>query len=723
MRRTMAVLAVAATLVLGACSEGNGGPGTQLSPGTRLIASLQPFDACDDLLDWFHTEGARRVGPYGLPGLGGYGLVVPLAGSSRSAEDAAAGAAGQGKGAESNETTLPDPLRAGADYSGTNVQEVGVDEADLVKTDGRRLVTIGLNRLHVLDTTGEQPSLVGTVELPTDLWNHQLLLDGDRVLVLSNGMSPVEGTSGEPGTNPDEAVMSIAPPLPGTSAAVLTEIDLGDPTRPQIVAALTIDGTQVSARSIGHTARIVVQSDPSSMGFVDAQGARGEDVATETNRRVVEESTLDQWLPSYTLDDRRPGGGADAEGRLVPCDHVSRPPDFSGFGTLSVLTVDLSKPLALGDVTSVLAGGRDVYASTEHLFVATTRYDQLTPGSSAPKSPSASTSTTEIHAFAITGAEPARYLASGQVKGTLLNQFSMSEYEGHLRVATTTEPLFRATPMAETAGPDDAVQSDDTVQPDDAVQPDDTVQPDDVVQSTIDRSESDPAAAVSESMVSVLSFDEGRLGQVGQVSGLGRNERIYAVRFIGDRGYVVTFRQTDPLYVLDLSDPTAPAVQGELKVAGYSAYLHPVDETLLLGLGQDADEQGRTQGTQLALFDVSDPADPTRLHHFTMPQSSSEAEYDHHAFLYWPRTGLTVIPVQSNAPPNPFVGALAVTVDRTAGITEKGRITQPVTNPWEGAIHRSLMIGDHLYAVSEVGVLAVDPATLTTRAWIDFTAS
>ncbi len=698
MRRTMTVVAaVAAVSVLGACSESNGGLGTQLSPGTRLIASLQPFDACDDLLDWFHAEGAKRVGPYGLPGLGGYGLVTPMAASGRYSADAVAGAAAQAKDAESIETAAPAALQAGSDYSGTNVQEVGVDEADVVKTDGRRLVTIGLNRLQVLDTTGEQPSLLGTVALPSELWNHQLLLDGDRVLVLSNGMGPVEGMRGEPGASPDEAARSIMSPLPGTNTAVLTEIDLGDPTKPQIVASLTIDGAQVSARSIGHTARIVVRSDPSGMGFVYPQGSRGEDVATETNRGVVKESTLDQWLPSYTLDDRRPEGGADAKGRLVPCDHVSRPPEFSGFGALSVLTIDLSKPLALGDVTSVLAGGQNVYASTEHLFVATTRYDQAVAGSSA--SPSASAPTTEVHAFSITGADPARYLASGQVKGTLLNQFSMSEHEGHLRVATTTEPIFGATPMAEPVGPDGAVQS------------------------TTDSSGAESTTAVSESMVSVLAFDEGRLSQVGQVAGLGRNERIYAVRFIGDRGYVVTFRQTDPLYVLDLSDPTAPAVRGELKVAGYSAYLHPVGENLLLGLGQDASEQGRTQGTQLALFDVSDPANPTRLHHFTMPQSSSEAESDHHAFLYWPSTGLTVIPIQAYSSPNPFVGALAATVDRTAGITEKGRITQPVANPWEGAIRRSLMIGDHLYTVSEVGVLAVDPATLATQAWIAFPAS
>ena len=126
----------------------------------------------------------------------------------------------------------------------------------------------------------------------------------------------------------------------------------------------------------------------------------------------------------------------------------------------------------------------------------------------------------------------------------------------------------------------------------------------------------------------------------------GEGERIYAVRFIEDRGYVVTFRQIDPLFTLDLADPTHPRVRGELKIAGYSAYLHPVGPHRLLGVGQDATPQGRQAGTQLSLFDVADPAAPrllskVKLGHFT----SSQAEYDHHAFLWWEPLRLAVIPV------------------------------------------------------------------------------
>lgn len=160
------------------------------------------------------------------------------------------------------------------------------------------------------------------------------------------------------------------------------------------------------------------------------------------------------------------------------------------------------------------------------------------------------------------------------IPGSVLNQYSLSEHVGRLRVAST-EDLTRE----------------------------------------------------SESFVTVLSGD--RLARVGGVGGLGRGERIYAVRFAGEKGYVVTFRQTDPLYTLDLSNPADPRVRGELKIPGYSAYLHPVAEDRLLGVGQDTTEEGRTKGAQVSLFDVSDLATPRRLAVADLGEySTSSAEFD-----------------------------------------------------------------------------------------------
>ena len=131
----------------------------------------------------------------------------------------------------------------------------------------------------------------------------------------------------------------------------------------------------------------------------------------------------------------------------------------------------------------------------------------------------------------------------------------------------------------------------------------------------------------TESFLTTLRPSDGTLVQAGRVGGLGKGERVYSVRFVGDTGYVVTFRQIDPLYTLDLSRPEQPRVLGELKIPGYSAYLHPIGEDLLLGVGQDVDEKtGRPLGTQLSIFDVSDLRKPTRLHTQHLGQGWSEAE-------------------------------------------------------------------------------------------------
>jgi hypothetical protein len=173
--------------------------------------------------------------------------------------------------------------------------------------------------------------------------------------------------------------------------------------------------------------------------------------------------------------------------------------------------------------------------------------------------------------------------------------------------------------------------------------------------------------------VTVLAADTGEdLVQVGQVGDMGKGERIYAVRFVGDVGYVVTFRQTDPFYTIDLSDPANPVVRGELKITGYSGYLHPIDENLVLGIGQEATETGRTMGTKVTLFDVSDLDNPTALDTWAPGGGgSSSAEWDHRAFLWWAPLDLAVLPFQDWNSGEAAAVALRI-ADGT--ITEVGRI-------------------------------------------------
>ena len=215
--------------------------------------------------------------------------------------------------------------------------------------------------------------------------------------------------------------------------------------------------------------------------------------------------------------------------------------------------------------------------------------------------------------------------------GYLLNQFSLSEYKGVLRAATTDTPQWW----------------------------------------------SGRAPEESQSLVTALDERAGALVPVGRVGGLGRGERIYAVRFIDDAGFVVTFRQTDPLYTIDLADPASPRVLGELEVNGYSAYLHPVAKDLLVGVGQDATDQGRRLGVQLSLFDVSDLRAPRRLFSTTLGKSSStDVEYDHRAFLWWTPRSLAVFPLQvyddgsRSDGTRPFTGAIGLRVGRRSGIHE-----------------------------------------------------
>ena len=206
---------------------------------------------------------------------------------------------------------------------------------------------------------------------------------------------------------------------------------------------------------------------------------------------------------------------------------------------LSVLTFDIGRDIDVGAVASVMAGGDTVYASADHLYVASQRWiDWTAMFDPREASEEAETVTTHIHRFDIGDPGGAVYQGSGSVDGFLLNQFAMSEHDGFLRVASTDRPAW--------GWWDDERRS--------------------------------------ESRVDVLALEGDELRIVGSVGGLGRDERIFAVRFIGDIGYVVTFRETDPLYTIDLSDPTAPEVVGELKILGYSAYLHPIGDGLLLSL-------------------------------------------------------------------------------------------------------------------------------------------
>jgi uncharacterized secreted protein with C-terminal beta-propeller domain len=316
-----------------------------------------------------------------------------------------------------------------------------------------------------------------------------------------------------------------------------------------------------------------------------------------------------------------------------------------------MLSVDLTGDMTDASPVSVVAGGQTVYGSGTALYV-----------TDRPATPDR----TDLYRFDLGGSGPPRFAAAGSIPGNVLNQYALSEYAGNLRVATTSGQNAR--PPGTT-----------------------------------------PA---TESAVYVLARRGGRLVRVGELGGLGRGERIYAVRFAGPTGYVVTFRQTDPLYALDLRDPAHPRATGELKISGYSAYLHPAGDGRLIGVGQHTDAKGRPQGLQVALFDVRDPAAPRRLSGYTVPSTWSTAEFDPHAFLYWPQSGLTVLPL-AGAGEN---GALALSVT-PSGVHRLGHVDQPKS---AGAVQRALVISGTLWTLTPVGLQANDATSLAETAWLPF---
>jgi uncharacterized secreted protein with C-terminal beta-propeller domain len=603
---------------------------------------LVAFDSCAQGLGLMKKAAKEYVGPYGFNG-----GVVPFAeGGARSAagaaEDSAAGSSGR---------------QQAPSYSGTNTHEAGVDEPDLVKTDGRRIVTIQQGVVRVVDAgsrkvTGKLDLATGGGDNDPVRWGEgTLLLHGDRALVLIRG-------------GWHAAAEDFARPSGAPSTRVML-LDLSG--SPKKISEYEVDGNLVDARQVGATARVVVRSAPRLEFPYREHGTEKQQVAA--NKRIIEKAPAEDWFPRYTVKT----GDTTAKG-LLGCDRYSRPAMYSGTSLVTVLSFGLgAEGLGDGDPVGVVADGDTVYSNGASLYVANDqRWRVMGWLERRNAEPKPEDEITEIYRFDIS--QPGRpvYLGSGSVRGWLINQYAMSEWDGHLRVATTSGRTWGEAPK-------------------------------------------------SSSTVYVLRLAGDAMTEAGKVTGLGKGERIYAVRFAGTTGYVVTFRQTDPLYTMDLTDPAKPRVAGELKITGYSAYLHPAEPGRVIGVGQEASEQGRTQGTQVSLFDVSNLDSPARLAQHHVKSAHSEAEYDPHAFLYWPEDRLLVMPLSVWERDRGSNGALVLRVGDTA-ISEVGTVSHETidSQPGIGMIRRSLVIGDDLWTVSDSGIKATNMSTLDTQAWLSW---
>lgn len=663
------------------------------APSATSTASYRRFSSCNAFLAYLRPEAERLTGPWGFNGVGGDVVIQRRSGATPMPAEAAPSA-----DASAVASGAPAP-----NSSGTNTQEEGIDEGDLAENDGRYVYVATARSVQIVDTRAaasatRTANVVATIALPANASSTQLILAGRRLATI---------TAAYTSAGPETAVGVY---------------DVTDPTRPVFVRRQYLEGQSVSARSVQGRVRLVLQTDLGTRiapRFARPVGGdqRSLEAAAAANRKIVRTAPARDWLPRTYAE--AADGSTGAIGQALSCGEVGRPDEFSGLAITWIATVELdpatTRPVVDGSA-GVIGSGSVVYASPDTLYVATTGWAQrfpmpliaiddsvsvggptaAVPGAAAPTArrsvvpaPRADQGpTTSIHAFSLGTADGARWIASGRVPGTLLNQFAMSEWNGVLRVATTESGAgFGGTTTS-------------------------TVR-------TMDRSGS-------------------RLVTIAALGGLGRNEQIYAVRYIGDLGFVVTFRQTDPLYVVDLSNPRAPRLAGELKIPGYSSYLHPIGNGLLLGVGQDADANGRVLGTQLSVFDVNDVNQPKRLSQLTIG-GSSEAETNHLAFLWWGPSRDAVLPwyapsapvVDSSGVRLPQVGAAVIRVGAASQptLTQRGRITHPgpagtgsAGRGPGGPISRSMIVDGGLVTVGADGLLVSDLTSLAPAAWTPWRA-
>jgi uncharacterized secreted protein with C-terminal beta-propeller domain len=614
-----------------------GGDGTTSggdSTAFAMVGALRPFNTCDTVLEYFKDQAPEYLIEHAG---GGVTTTTDEAGAPVRTRTAT----NQGRAADSSGTA--ESAGTAPEHSKTNVQEAGVDEPDIVKTDGKRIVAVAQARAHLVGLDGGKMTLRET--LP-DTMVRNVFLSGERVLVFSGQTAHSFG----PGSR-----LAV-------QQAVLTMYDISNLSDPQHIATLTIDGDVLDARLVGSQVRVVTVSSPE----VDApspvytpDGGISQKSEDEL-RAAVANTNVDDWIPTYTLHDA--AGAEVSKGHLVECANLAHPETFSGLDTVAVSSFDIGSAMQSRKTVGVIAGGQQIYATDTSTYVSTTDWSR-----------DSSPAKTGLHKFVTAPSGASTYKGSGEVPGTLLNQYAMSEYNGVLRVAST---------VTERRG---WVNSRQT----------------------------------TEGLVTTLHEQDGALRQLGQVGGLGRedNESIRAVRFIEERGYVVTFRQSDPLYVLDLRNAAAPKVVGELKIPGYSGYLHPVGEDLLLGVGQsgvDAGNSGQT-GVQFSLFDISDPASPRRIDTQTYGGGAAAAEFDPKAFLYWQPRNLIVAPTNVHGDyrgQGAFSGLVLLRANAD-GLKELGRLAITKT---DGTVNRSLVIGDTVYMLSD---RALQANSLDTHREID----
>jgi len=477
-------------------------------------------------------------------------------------------------------------------FSGTNNQVQNVDEGDIVKTDGKNIYTVNgrnVNITSVENSTGKL-SKISKIALSDKLSQvTQLNLYQNYLLIVGSGLYGDFG-----------------------NVTVVDIYDISKPSNPTLVREVATDGNAVSTRMVGGVVYVVnnfynyqiypypINYNNTFKGLSSSSG-----FSTPEPTQADKIANISKNLPKYYDSN-------DSSSRvLMPCDQIKFIKPIPSLNFMTVLALDLKNPKSQIGKEVVMGNSENIYASEKNLYLTQTNY-KYNYGNDKQ--------TTNIFKFKLSGTE-VKFVTQGEVKGTILNQFSMDEFENNFRIATNliqynSNPGILSSIFPSTGG----------------------------------------STGTSGQTNNIYILDE-NLKPVGQIENLARGEKIYSVRFMGKKGYMVTFKKTDPLFTFDLSNPKEPKVLGELKIPGFSDYLHPISENLIIGVGKNAieavdgfgDSQGFAwyQGLKLGLFDVTDLNNPKQLSDVEIGDRGTDSAVltDHKALLWDERNNLLTIPV------------------------------------------------------------------------------
>ena len=521
---------------------------------------------------------------------------------------------------------------AASGYSTTNIQVAGVDEADIVKTDGEHIYVVSGNKTIIVKAyPPEQAQIVSEIELEGTIIG--IFINGDRLVLFEQEMPYY--------VYYDDVPVVEESYVPYISPAIAIKVyDVSDRENPQLQREVSSDGQYISSRMIGDYTYVVA------------------------NEPVYEEEG-ELNLPKIHV------GGNETE---IPATDIyySDVSDYYYMYTTIIAINTQNDDQEPTYETILLGASSNLYVSLNNIYLTFPVWGTDILGREVWDSPK-----TSIHRIHVEGDE-IEYVASGEVPGMVLNQFCMDEYDGHFRVATTT--------YGET----------------------------------------------TRNHVYILDMD---LNIVGSLEDLAPGETIYSARFMGERGYLVTFKQVDPLFVIDLSDPYNPEELGYLKVTGYSDYLHPYDENHIIGIGKETTDAGEFAwylGVKISLFDVTDVSNPVEISKYEIGDRGTDSPvlWDHKAFLFDKSRNLLVMPVlvaeidESEYPEGVpswaygepvWQGAYVFHISPDVGLNLTGGITHIEDladleqdypyfySPF--AVTRSLYIDDVLYTISQAKIM------------------